>query len=181
LASCGKKEELKTTQQQDTQQLRTQQVPSQQSSTTGTNKDSTSATKKDVSKTDDKKSEEKKSEDKKNEDKKSDNDNKKDAKTNVDGSTNDKDNTKTVSDIDFAPIFAKKCAKCHGKNGHGKPDGAPDLTSSDVKSKSDKKLFSIISGGVKAKNPDDDDMPSWKGKLSEEEINAAIVYIRNLP
>ena len=29
----------------------------------------------------------------------------------------------TSSDIDFAPIFAKRCAKCHGKDLKGKKDG----------------------------------------------------------
>ena len=85
------------------------------------------------------------------------------------------------NDIDFAVIYTKKCAKCHGRDGHGKPDGAPSLTAESTRSKSDNKLFQIISKGVKNPDPNEDDMPAWKGKLSDDEINAGIKYIRNIP
>jgi len=85
---------------------------------------------------------------------------------------------KTSSEIDFAPIFAKKCAKCHGKDLKGKKDGGPNLTADSVQNAPDSKLFKIISNGVKADNEDDEDMPSFKKKFSEEEINAAIKFIK---
>jgi cytochrome c5 len=91
-----------------------------------------------------------------------------------------KSENKTASDIDFAPIFAKRCAKCHGKDAKGKDDGGPDLTTSKTKNKSDKNLYNIISNGVKADNEEDEDMPAFKGKLSDDEINAAVKYVKGL-
>ncbi len=82
------------------------------------------------------------------------------------------------SEIDFAPIFAKRCAKCHGKDLKGKKDGGPDLTRTETQNKSDEKLIGIITNGVKADNEEDEDMPSWKSKLSEDEIHAAVKFIK---
>ncbi len=84
-----------------------------------------------------------------------------------------------TSDIDFAPIFQKRCMKCHGKDGKGKIDNAPDFTSSKTKNKSEAQLVKIITNGVKADNPDDDDMPSFKGKLTDDEIKAAAKYVKS--
>jgi mono/diheme cytochrome c family protein len=84
-----------------------------------------------------------------------------------------------VADINFAPIFSKHCVKCHGKDGKGKAEEAPDFTSAKFKKKSDKELFNSIMNGIKAKNPEDDDMPAWKGKLTELEIKAAIKYVKS--
>ena len=158
-----------------------QQQPQQQ--TTGNQIQATDQTniKKDSVKSDPKKTDDKKTDDKKTDDKKTVADNKQDPKTTADNQTVTKTDDKKQNDDDFAAIYAKKCAKCHGKDGHGKPDGAPNLTADSVRSKSDKKLFSLISNGVKNPDPDGDDMPAWKGKLSDDEINAAIKYIRNIP
>ena len=205
LASCGKKEETQNTnqtQQQTTnngeapqQTTNNGQTPQQQTNNNvqtppqqtnngeapnGQAPQTTNQTSKDTTKKDVKKSEDKKSET--NENNKSDADKKNNTNNIQDSKINPTDNGDLKqSDIDFASIYAKKCAKCHGKNGHGKPDGAPNLTADSVRSKSDAQLLTILKNGIKAKNPEDDDMPAWKGKLSEDELQAAIKYIRSIP
>jgi cytochrome c5 len=182
LASCGKKDDTQTTSQQQSttsgNQQQTQQQSNQTQQQTNQTKKDTSGTNPDVKKTDVKKTDDKKSD----VDKKPDSDLKQ-GPIAIDNNQKigNPDGSVTQNDIDFAPIYSKKCAKCHGKNGHGKPDGAPNLTADSVRSKSDSKLLKIISSGVKNPDPDGDDMPAWKGKLSDEEINAAIKYIKNIP
>jgi cytochrome c6 len=162
IASCGKKDETLTT-------------PPQEQKMTQTQQQTQTKTDEQVKKDELKKDEMKKEDEKKKDDKKTDSQTKDESIRKTD-EVSSKD---SKSDIDFAPIFAKRCAKCHGKDLKGKPDGGPDLTSSEVKSTGDKKLFNIISNGVKADNEDDEDMPSFKGKLTDDEINAAIKFIKN--
>ncbi|MHA4807876.1 c-type cytochrome [Flavitalea flava] len=76
--------------------------------------------------------------------------------------------------------YVKECQSCHGKKGKG--DG-PAATSLDIpagnfstaatQSQSDGALFWKISEGRKP-------MPSFKKKLSEEEIWQSIIYMRTL-
>lgn len=175
LISCGKKEEPQTqttpqnqqqmqqpqqqTQQQQTQQQQTQQQQTQQQqSVAGETPVSPEQKKLDEEK---KKAEEKKQADEK--------------KKLVDTTRDD-----LASDINFAPIFQQKCVKCHGKDGKGKAEGTPDFTSASFKKKSDDRLFKSISNGIKADNPDNEDMPAWKGKLTDAQIRAAIKYVKGL-
>lgn len=75
-------------------------------------------------------------------------------------------------------IFIKHCAGCHGPEGNGDgylllgPDPA-NLTRSATKKKSDAILLQTIHEGKP-------NMPSWKGRLSEEESRAVLAYIRAL-
>jgi bifunctional autolysin len=179
LASCGKKDDQTQVPPKDTvktQQQQTQQKPDT-TKQTQQKPDTTQKQQTDTKKDDDKN---------KDADKKKDDDKKKDADKTKDDNKKDmtvKDDTKqplSNGDIDFSVIWPKKCAKCHGKTGTGKIQNAPDLTSSKTKSKSDAQLLKIISNGVKAENEDDDDMPSWKGKLTDDEIKAAVKYVKGL-
>ena len=77
-----------------------------------------------------------------------------------------------------AAIFKAKCAMCHGpdgagKTGMGKSLGLKDFSSKEVQSQSDADLIKITTDG-KGK------MPSYKAKLSEEEIKAVVAFIRTL-
>lgn len=83
-----------------------------------------------------------------------------------------------LTGIDFAPIYKKRCLKCHGSNGKGKIEGVPDFTSQKFKNRDDSELFQSISDGIPGETEEDEDMPSFKKKLTEEEINAAIKYIK---
>lgn len=75
-------------------------------------------------------------------------------------------------------VYAKYCAGCHGAAGDGggyKLLGADpaNLTSPAIKKKSESALLKTIHEG----NPN---MPSWKGRLSEQDSRAVLAYIRTL-
>ncbi len=77
-----------------------------------------------------------------------------------------------------ADVFKSKCAMCHGADGKGqtamgKKYNLKDLASQDVQSKSDAELKDII---VKGK----DKMPAYGGKLTNDQINGLVNYIRVL-
>lgn len=84
-------------------------------------------------------------------------------------------------------FFAEHCAACHGTSGKGDgpaakayPVGLPDFTSkSYMEGLTDEYLKQIIStgGAPQGRTPF---MPGFGFSLSEEELNALIVYIRTL-
>ncbi len=75
-------------------------------------------------------------------------------------------------------LFKGKCGMCHGPDGSGKTMMGeklkiPDLLSADVQKKSDADLKTII---TKGKNK----MPAYETKLSKEQIDKLLAYIRDL-
>ena len=78
-----------------------------------------------------------------------------------------------------ATDYASKCASCHGRDGRGKTtrgrlSHARNLTDAGWQSNvTDERLFNSISNG-KGK------MPSFKKKLSEDQIDALVRYVRQL-
>jgi mono/diheme cytochrome c family protein len=77
-----------------------------------------------------------------------------------------------------ATIFKSKCAMCHGPDGAGKTVMGDklkirDLRSADVQSQSEAALTQIVSKGKEK-------MPSYDGKLTKEQIDQVIAYIREL-
>ena len=86
----------------------------------------------------------------------------------------------TASQADDArKLFEKKCATCHGKDGRAKTfkakfNHARNLTDpqwqADV---TDERLFNSITNGK-------GDMPRFKGKLTDDQINELIKFIRTL-
>ncbi|MCX7877403.1 MAG: cytochrome c [Ignavibacteria bacterium] len=87
---------------------------------------------------------------------------------------------KKSGDIDFSEIWKKRCVKCHGMNGKGKVEGVPDLTRSETKNKSLSQLVNVIKNGKPAETEDGEDMPAFKNKLTEEEIQAAAKFVKGL-
>jgi mono/diheme cytochrome c family protein len=80
---------------------------------------------------------------------------------------------------DSASLFKTKCAMCHAANGSGdcmmgKKLGAKDLRSAEVQKKTNAELNKLIADGVPPK------MPSYKGKLTDADINGLVSYIREL-
>ncbi|HXG59043.1 MAG TPA: cytochrome c [Thermoanaerobaculia bacterium] len=79
---------------------------------------------------------------------------------------------------DGAALFKSKCAVCHGEDGSGntkmgktmklRPLGSPE-----VQKQTDKELYAWTAEG-KGK------MPAYKNKLSEEDINALVAFMRTL-
>jgi mono/diheme cytochrome c family protein len=77
-----------------------------------------------------------------------------------------------------ADLFKSKCAMCHGPDGAGKTMigeklKIPDLQSADVQKKTDADLKAIIANGK-------DKMPAYDAKLSKEQIDKLVAYIRDL-
>ena len=76
---------------------------------------------------------------------------------------------------DGAAIYKAKCAMCHGPDGKkvNKAMNIRDLTSAEVQKQTDDELHAVIANG-KGK------MPAYKGKLSEADIKALVVTMRDL-
>lgn len=75
-------------------------------------------------------------------------------------------------------LFRAKCAMCHGPDGKGqtamgKTLNLRDLGSADVQAQSDADLKNIITNG-KGK------MPKYDGKLTPDQINDVVKYVRTL-
>ena len=75
-------------------------------------------------------------------------------------------------------LFKSKCAMCHGPDASGKTVMGeklkiPDLHSEQVQKKSDEELKSIIGKGK-------DKMPAYESKLSKQQIDKLVAYIREL-
>ncbi len=75
-----------------------------------------------------------------------------------------------------ADTFKAKCAMCHGENGAGKGK-VPALSSADVQKKADTEFRTIIEKGTKTPNGM---MPAYSGKLTPEQIDALVGYVRSL-
>ena len=82
-------------------------------------------------------------------------------------------------ETDASALFAKNCATCHGKDGSAKTfkakfNHARNLTDPEWQaSVTDERLFNSITNGR-------GHMPAWGKKLSEEEINSLVAYVRHL-
>ena len=77
-----------------------------------------------------------------------------------------------------ADLFKTKCATCHGASGAGdttmgKSMKLKDLGSADVQGQSDADLTSVIAKGKKP-------MPGYEGKLTNDQIQDLVKYIRTL-
>jgi len=79
---------------------------------------------------------------------------------------------------DGAAIFKSKCAMCHGPDGSGKTAmgeklNIRDLRSAEVQKQTDAELSQIV---TKGKNK----MPPYDGKLTKEQIDQLVAYVRDL-
>ena len=82
--------------------------------------------------------------------------------------------------MDPKKLYSKNCAACHKESGEGgkvEIDGKkinPDnLTSDKIKKFPDEKIARYIREGV-----EDEGMPAFKDKLTEEQISAIVAYVR---
>jgi mono/diheme cytochrome c family protein len=91
--------------------------------------------------------------------------------------TEARENVPTPMPGDAKTTFEARCAKCHGKDGraksmHAKHVHARDMTDAAWQGNvSDERLFNSISNG-KGK------MPAFGKKLSEDQIDALVRYVR---
>ena|SRR2546421_2822693 len=86
---------------------------------------------------------------------------------------------RTPTAINPAVTYSKSCATCHGKDGRsktvkGKLKHARDLTDARWQTDaSDERIYNSITNG-KGK------MPAFKGKLTNEQIESLVSYVRGL-
>jgi mono/diheme cytochrome c family protein len=89
-------------------------------------------------------------------------------------------------------LYATNCAACHGANLQGQPDWKHRLASGRMPAPphdvtghtwhhSDRDLFNLTKLGVAAVMGDgyESDMPAFGGKLSDDDINAVLDYIKS--
>jgi len=79
---------------------------------------------------------------------------------------------------DAGADYKAKCATCHGPDGKGdtamgKTMKVKDLGSAEVQKQSDADLTTIIEKGKKP-------MPGYEGKLTKEQIDSLVKYVRSL-
>lgn len=77
-----------------------------------------------------------------------------------------------------ADLYKAKCASCHGASGAGdtamgKNLKLKDLGSAEVQKQSDAELTTVIEKGKKP-------MPAYEGKLTQDQIQDLVKYIRTL-
>jgi mono/diheme cytochrome c family protein len=79
-----------------------------------------------------------------------------------------------------AQLYSTNCAACHRDNGtggkvvvDGKQLDPDDLTTKKMKSFTDEKLVNYVRDGV-----EDEGMPAFKEKLSDQEIKEVVKYVR---
>lgn len=77
-------------------------------------------------------------------------------------------------------LYEQNCAACHKEDGtggkmtiEGKTINPDDLTSEKIKKFDDAKMARYIRDGV-----EDEGMPAFEGKLTEEQISAVVSYVR---
>jgi mono/diheme cytochrome c family protein len=80
--------------------------------------------------------------------------------------------------IDYKKIFKNECQKCHERDGkgtkRGKKLGVPNFTDAQWQaSVTDEQLIASVTNGKKK-------MPKQEGRLSPEEIEAMVKYVRML-
>ncbi len=82
---------------------------------------------------------------------------------------------KPTASADTAKVYNEKCAMCHGEDGKGVKGvakGTPDLTNAAwQKKETDAEFADMIKVGKKP-------MPAFGDKLSDEQINALVQYVR---
>lgn len=79
---------------------------------------------------------------------------------------------------DVAALYKSKCQACHGADGKGdtaagKKLGTKDFRSPEVAKMSDAELFDITKKGKEK-------MPAYDKKLTDDQIQALVKYIRSL-
>ncbi|MBI3951981.1 MAG: c-type cytochrome [Acidobacteria bacterium] len=80
--------------------------------------------------------------------------------------------TTVAQTFDAKKFFMDHCAACHGNDGKGALGNTPDFTDASWnQSKSDTELVETIKAGRGL-------MPTWKEKLSSEQIQAMVKFVR---
>lgn len=86
--------------------------------------------------------------------------------------------TSAFAQDDIAALYKSKCQACHGADGKadtaaGKKLGTKDFHSPEVAKLSDAELIEITKKGKEK-------MPSYDGKLTDDQVKGLVKYIRGL-
>ncbi len=73
-------------------------------------------------------------------------------------------------------IFENRCAECHRLNGQGLPGTYPALNGDPFVNGDPRGVIATVLNGRKGQLGQ---MPTWKDRLNDTEIAAAVTYIRN--
>jgi cytochrome c oxidase subunit 2 len=73
-------------------------------------------------------------------------------------------------------VFLEHCAQCHRTNGEGLPEKFPALNKNPFVVGDPNQVIATVLNGRKGQLGQ---MPTWKGKLNDQKIAAAITYIRH--
>jgi mono/diheme cytochrome c family protein len=78
-----------------------------------------------------------------------------------------------------ASTYKTRCSGCHGQDGRGDTDvgkslGVADLHSAEVQKQSDAQLAAVIANGRNNK------MPAFGSRLSKDQIDSLVLFIREL-
>ena len=84
-------------------------------------------------------------------------------------------------------LYEAYCTQCHGISGTGNGLNQPALTvqprnhkdTAEMSARSDEELFKAIKHGGKSINKSIL-MPAWKGNLTDDDIHALVLYLRQL-
>ena len=80
--------------------------------------------------------------------------------------------TKLTGDVAKGePIWKQHCNRCHGDDGKGKDNLAPDITTDHHKGHSDASFITVILAGH-------DSMPEFASKLKDQEVADVMAYYR---
>ncbi len=83
-----------------------------------------------------------------------------------------------------ASVYTTNCVGCHGANGEGVPGQFPPLAGNPFVTGDPKPAIGAVLNGLKGKiqvkgQPYNNQMPPWKGTLTNAQISDVITYIRN--
>lgn len=71
-------------------------------------------------------------------------------------------------------LYGIVCASCHGVNGQGRPMAPALNTQTFLQNTNDQAIKAIITQGIPETR-----MPAWGGRLTDEELNALVSYLRS--
>jgi len=88
-----------------------------------------------------------------------------------------------ASAFDGAVVYSANCSSCHQSDGRGIPGAFPPLAGNPVVTGNPTAVIAIVKNGIDGRVDVNGQsysgiMPRWKGVLSDEQIAAAISYIR---
>jgi mono/diheme cytochrome c family protein len=89
-----------------------------------------------------------------------------------------------ASASDGAVVYVTNCSSCHQSNGEGVPGAFPPLSGNPTVTGNPIAVIAIVKSGLSGRVAVNGQtysgiMPRWKGLLSDEQIAAAITYIRS--